>query len=47
LGALEVKLSAEELKEVRALAEEADAIQGDRYPPDMAKVLYVDTPPLK
>ncbi|KZT18982.1 Aldo/keto reductase [Neolentinus lepideus HHB14362 ss-1] len=46
LGAASVKLSKDEVSEVRAVAENADAAQGLRYPPILAAALFVDTPPL-
>jgi len=39
-------LAPEELKEVRKVAKEADAAQGDRYPPEMTGTLLVETPEL-
>lgn len=47
LGALKVKLTPEELKEVREVAEKADAAQGLRYPEDGWKTLFADTLPLQ
>ena len=44
LGAVKVPLSPEDLKEVRAEAERADAQQGDRYPAGMTEMLFADTP---
>jgi len=47
LGAFQVKLSPEEVKEIRALAEKADAtLQGDRYPPAGMQSIFADTVPL-
>ncbi|KAI0312457.1 NADP-dependent oxidoreductase domain-containing protein [Amylostereum chailletii] len=46
LGALNVRLSPNEIKEVRALAESAD-FEGDRYPALFASFVLVDTPPLE
>ncbi|KAL0958696.1 hypothetical protein HGRIS_014028 [Hohenbuehelia grisea] len=48
LGAANVKLTPEEVKEVRELAEQAEkAVAGaPRYPPGMAELLFVDTPEL-
>ena len=46
LGALKVKLTPEELQEVRAISEKANAAQGDRYPPDFMQVQFGDTPSL-
>ncbi|KAI0314355.1 NADP-dependent oxidoreductase domain-containing protein [Amylostereum chailletii] len=45
LGALNVKLTTEELKRVRELAEGLEVV-GDRYPPGWADFLLSDTPPL-
>jgi aryl-alcohol dehydrogenase-like predicted oxidoreductase len=47
LGALKVQLTPEELKEVREVAERADAAQGTRYPADFWHTLFADTPPLE
>ncbi|KAL0945918.1 hypothetical protein HGRIS_012201 [Hohenbuehelia grisea] len=44
LGAASLKLTPDELAEVRAIAETANASQGERYPPDMEKLLFGDTP---
>ncbi len=46
LGAVNVKLSAEELEEVRKVAERADAAQGLRYPESFMAVQFADTPAL-
>ncbi|KAF7439845.1 hypothetical protein PC9H_000182 [Pleurotus ostreatus] len=46
LGAATLKLSSEDVAEVRAMATAADAAQGERYPPDMAAILFADTPEL-
>ncbi|KZT18988.1 Aldo/keto reductase [Neolentinus lepideus HHB14362 ss-1] len=46
LGAASVKLSQDEVSEVCAIAEKADAAQGLRYPASLAAALFVDTPPL-
>ncbi|OSD08538.1 Aldo/keto reductase [Trametes coccinea BRFM310] len=48
LGALSIKLSPEDVAEIRRAAVVADAAwQGDRYPAELASLLFVDTPPLK
>jgi hypothetical protein len=39
-------LTPEEIEEVRKVAKEADASQGDRYPPSMMGSLFADTPEL-
>jgi hypothetical protein len=44
LKALEVKLSPDEVAQVRALVEKANAACGDRYPPGYMETLYADTP---
>jgi hypothetical protein len=44
LKSLDVKLSADEVAQIRALVEKGDAAQGDRYPPHMVGTLYADTP---
>ncbi|KAF4580448.1 hypothetical protein EYR40_003164 [Pleurotus pulmonarius] len=47
LGAVNVKLSKEEVAKVREIAEAADkAWDGDRYPAALQQVLYADTPAL-
>ena len=46
LGALNVKLSEEELREVREVSEKADAAQGFRYPQSFFETHFGDTPPL-
>jgi aryl-alcohol dehydrogenase-like predicted oxidoreductase len=45
LGALKIKISAEEEKEIREACEKA-TVHGSRYPEAMVKALYADTPPL-
>ena len=45
LGALNVKLSDSEEKEIRALVEKAE-VHGARYPEGMLGFLFADTPPL-
>ncbi|KAJ7607085.1 Aldo/keto reductase [Mycena polygramma] len=47
LGAVKVKLSAEDVAAVRRLAVEADAQHGERYPPGLAELLFADTPLLE
>jgi len=47
LAAAKVQLSAADLKEVRSEAERADTSQGDRYPPMLAGLLFLDTPEFK
>ena len=42
-----MKLSDAEVKAVREIAVEADAIPGERYDPVNMKRLFVDTPELK
>lgn len=46
LGAYNVKLTAEDIAEVRRLVEAAN-ITGDRYPEDFLLTLFIDTPPLR
>ncbi|KAI0042050.1 Aldo/keto reductase [Auriscalpium vulgare] len=46
LGALDLKLTTEEVEEVRKIAEKADGTLGDRYPPGMKETLFVETPAL-
>lgn len=45
LGAFEVKLSEEEVKEVRKYVDEAE-IEGTRYPESFMQACFADTPPL-
>ncbi|KAI0074186.1 Aldo/keto reductase [Panus rudis PR-1116 ss-1] len=47
IGALNVKLSSEEIQAVRTLAEKAKVFEGDRAPDAFAAVNLGDTPPLK
>lgn len=47
LGAAKVTLTPEELEEVRKVANSADHAKGDRYPPQLAAVLFADTPLLE
>ncbi|EKM54068.1 uncharacterized protein PHACADRAFT_257670 [Phanerochaete carnosa HHB-10118-sp] len=47
LGALSIKLSSEDLQEVRRVAEEADGSMGLRYPEQLMKVTFADTPELQ
>ncbi|KAI0247979.1 Aldo/keto reductase [Lactifluus subvellereus] len=44
LGALKLQLSAEELANVRHIAERADLIPGDRYPPPLMDLVFAETP---
>ncbi|KAL0576027.1 Aldo-keto reductase str7 [Marasmius crinis-equi] len=44
MGAAKVNLSDEEKAEIRKLAEEADAIPGNRYPPGHAEAVAVESP---
>jgi hypothetical protein len=46
LDALKVKLTPEDLAEVRATAEAADACHGSRYPAVFGYSLFLDTPEL-
>ncbi|KAH4969046.1 hypothetical protein HBH70_071360 [Parastagonospora nodorum] len=45
LGSFDVKLSAQEEKEIRKAVEEAE-VGGERYPESFMKMCYADTPPL-
>ncbi|KAL0069264.1 Aldo-keto reductase str7 [Marasmius tenuissimus] len=47
MGAAKVKLSDDEKSQIRKLAEEADAIPGNRYGPGAIETVYVESPPLK
>jgi aryl-alcohol dehydrogenase-like predicted oxidoreductase len=48
MGALQIKLTPEDVKKVREAAEHADkAHQGDRYPAGMWESIYAETPELK
>ncbi|MBY0594938.1 aldo/keto reductase, partial [Bacillus bingmayongensis] len=42
--AVKVTLTPDELKEVRAIAAQADASNGSRYPDALQQVLFADTP---
>ncbi|MCJ1305960.1 hypothetical protein MMC08_008777, partial [Hypocenomyce scalaris] len=46
LGAVEVKLTREEMGEIRDAVESAE-VHGGRYPEAMAATLFADTPPLE
>ena len=46
LGALDVKLSEDEDREIRQAVEKAEVV-GERYPEGMVTKLFADTPPLK
>ncbi|KAI0938390.1 hypothetical protein AcV5_000082 [Taiwanofungus camphoratus] len=47
LAAVNVKLTPEEVQEVRAIADSASAANGPRYPPELGSVLFASTPPLQ
>jgi aryl-alcohol dehydrogenase-like predicted oxidoreductase len=47
LAAVKIELSQEDITAVRKLAADADAQQGERYPPGLSEVLFVDTPALE
>ncbi|GJE96764.1 aldo/keto reductase [Phanerochaete sordida] len=47
LGALKIRLTPEDLREVRRIAQEADASKGERYPAWMMGLLFIDTPELE
>lgn len=47
LGALHVKLSPDEVEEIRGLVDKVHAAQGSRYDPALAAILFADTPPLQ
>jgi len=46
LGSLSVTLGPEEVREIREIAQRADSVLGERYPPAMLETLYTSTPPL-
>ncbi|KAJ7182956.1 NADP-dependent oxidoreductase domain-containing protein [Mycena crocata] len=46
LAAAKLTLSAEDIAAIRKLAVDADAQQGERYPPGLADVMFVETPAL-
>lgn len=47
LAAAKLKLSEDDLKQIRTLADESEKnTKGDRYPPAFLEQLLVDTPPL-
>ncbi len=43
---MKVTLSPDDVAAIRKLAVDADAQQGERYPLDLVKVMFVDTPAL-
>ena len=47
LAALDIKLTPEDVEEVRRVAAAADAVQGERYPHDRMQFIFADTPPLE
>ncbi|KAI0371351.1 Aldo/keto reductase [Pilatotrama ljubarskyi] len=47
LDSVNVKLSPEDVQEVRKIAAEADAAKGPRYPARLHAILFADTPPLQ
>ncbi|KAI0747132.1 NADP-dependent oxidoreductase domain-containing protein [Daedaleopsis nitida] len=47
LGSLQIKLTPEDVAEVRKLADAANLGVGDRYPRSLQHSLFVDTPPLQ
>jgi len=47
LAAVKVTLSPEDITAIRKLAVDADAQQGERYPPGLSEVMFVDTPALE
>ena len=47
LTAMDIKLSPEDVQEVRRIAQAADAGKGDRYPPVWMHLLFADTPALQ
>ena len=46
IGAYNVKLTAEDIAEVRRLVSAAN-VTGDRYPATLLATLFIDTPPLQ
>ncbi|KAL5498797.1 hypothetical protein ACEPAH_2152 [Sanghuangporus vaninii] len=46
LAAVDVKLSQDEINEIRQLAENTKVLKGERYPWGLQKLNFVDTPPL-
>ena len=44
---MSVELTPEEVKEVREIADKAEASQGERYPAQYVGIAYADTPELK
>ena len=44
MDAGKIKLSPEDVRAVREVADKANAAQGDRYPEAFMKTLYADTP---
>lgn len=46
MGALKVKLTANDLEEIRKKAESAETLRTQRYPPGMQEQLFAETPEL-
>ena len=46
MGALDVKLSTEEIKAIREAVESAGETSGQRYPENMLRLNFMDTPEL-
>ncbi|KAI0747113.1 NADP-dependent oxidoreductase domain-containing protein [Daedaleopsis nitida] len=46
LAALDIKLSPEDIEEVRRVAAKADTVKGERYPPYRMHLIFADTPEL-
>ena len=46
LAAIDLQLSSADLQEVREIAEHADVAHGERYPLELASLLFGDTPSL-
>ncbi|KZP12786.1 hypothetical protein FIBSPDRAFT_961104 [Athelia psychrophila] len=46
IAAADVKLTAQDLQDIRQVAKDVDATDGDRYPPGYVEQLFVETPQL-
>ncbi|KZP18083.1 Aldo/keto reductase [Athelia psychrophila] len=46
IAAADVKLTAQDLQDIRQAAKDADAAEGDRYPPGYTEQLFAETPQL-
>ena len=47
LDAVNLKLTSQEVQEIREFVGKADAATGDRYPAELMRMSFADTPELK